>query len=325
LANGGIATQQTVVAQPTDFYSVGGATVQSDGKIVVVGGVPSSSGFTVPAVLRFLSTGSLDGTFASNGIFVLPNSFGSYAAVAIQSDGRILAGTGGGGVNGEVDRLTTTGHLDSSFGSSGRVTFRLNTLTAMALQPDGRILASLQPVVGGPGRVVRLMAGGSTDTSFGTNGFAFPPGGAGALEVLGNGDILVFGGVVSRLTNSGALDTAFGVNGQLLAQTGGHAAAANGDILAAGVLVNDPTVPTTGLSAFAYHSVGIGDPAFGHNGGVLTAFPGFPMVSASGMGLESTGDIVQLGTVSTSTTGAFGLVRYTPLGNLTSASGQAGS
>jgi hypothetical protein len=101
--NGGIATQQMVVAQPTDFYSVGGAAIQSDGKIVIVGGVPSGSGFTVPAVLHFLPTGSLDRTFAANGIFVLPGSFGSYAAVAIQSDGRILAGTGGGGVNGEVD------------------------------------------------------------------------------------------------------------------------------------------------------------------------------------------------------------------------------
>jgi uncharacterized delta-60 repeat protein len=322
--NGGIATQQTVVTQTTNFYSVGGAALQSDGKIVVVGGVPGSNDFTVPAVLRFLSNGSLDMSFGVNGVFVLPNSFGSYAAVTIQPDGKILIGTSAGGPNAEVDRLTTTGHLDSSFGSSGRVTFHLSALLGMALQPDGRILAAVQSLIGGRRQVARLLANGSTDTSFGTNGFAFAPGGAGPLEVLGNGEILVFGGLVSRLTSSGAVDTAFGVNGQLLAQTGGHASAADGDILVAGTLVNDPTVPNTGLGAFSYLSVGIGDPAFGKNGGVLTAFPGFPMVTAAGMGLQSTGEIVVLGTVSTSTMGAFGLVRYTPLGQLDTSFGTGG-
>jgi len=79
-----------VIAQLTNVYTVGAVAVQNDGKIVVVGGVPSSSHFTVPAVLRFLSNGSLDKTFAANGIFVLPSSFGSCAAVAIQPDGKTL-------------------------------------------------------------------------------------------------------------------------------------------------------------------------------------------------------------------------------------------
>jgi uncharacterized delta-60 repeat protein len=322
--NGGIATQQTVVTQTTNFYSVGGAAIQSDGKIVVVGGVPGSNSFTLPAALRFLSNGSLDTGFGTNGIFVLPNSFGSYAAVAIQTDGKILIGTSAGGPNAEVDRLTTSGHLDSSFGSGGRVSFTLSALLGMALQPDGRILAAVQSIIGGKPKVGRLLSNGSIDASFGTNGFAFPPGAAGALEVLGNGDILVFGNLVSRLTSSGALDTTFGVNGQLLAQSSGHASAANGDILVAGTLVSNPAVPTTGLAAFAYHSIGIGDPAFGKNGGVLTAFPGFPVVTAVGMGLESTGDIVELATVSTTTTGAFGLVRYGTSGQLDTSFGSGG-
>jgi len=94
--HGGISTQQSVIAQLTNVYTVGAVAVQNDGKIVVVGGVPSSSHFTVPAVLRFLSNGSLDKTFAANGIFVLPSSFGSCAAVAIQPDGKTLAGTSAG-------------------------------------------------------------------------------------------------------------------------------------------------------------------------------------------------------------------------------------
>ena len=108
-----------------------------------------------------------------------------------------------------------------------------------------------------------------------------------------------------------------------LAQSSGHALAADGDILVAGTLSSNPAVPTSGLAAFSYLSVGIGDPAFGKNGGVLTAFPGFPTVMAAGMGLESTGAIVDLGTVSNSTASAFGLVRYTALGQLDTSFDQA--
>lgn len=323
--SGGIATQQTTVIRNSNFYAVGGVGIQSDGKIVVVGGVPGNNDFTVPAVFRFLSNGSLDKTFGANGIFVLPGSFGFYAALAIQPDGKILLGTSAGGVDSEMDRLTTTGHLDASFGSGGRVTFQDTSFLGMGLQPDGRILAGLIPLFGGPSRVARLLSNGSTDTSFGTNGLAFPPGGTGPLEALGNGEILVFGGLISRLTSSGAIDTTFGVNGQLLAQTVGHAAAADGDILVAGTLSSNPAVPTSGLAAFSYLSVGIGDPAFGTNGGVLTTFSGFPTVMAAGFGLESTGDIVVLGTVSNRTSNAFGLVRYTALGQLDTSFGTAGT
>lgn len=279
----------------------------------------------MPAVFRFLSNGVLDKTFAANGTFVLPNSFGSYSAVAIQPDGKILLGSSTGGLNAEVDRLTIPGHLDPSFGSGGRVTFKCSSLLGLALQPDGRILASVQSIINGRSQVARLLSNGSTDNSFGTNGFASPPGGVGPLEVQGNGDILVFGGLISRLTSSGAIDSAFGVSGQLLAQTSGHALAADGDILVAGTLVSDPAAAATGLGVFSYQSVGIGDPAFGKNGGVLTAFPGLPAVTAVGMGLESTGDIVELGTVGTRFTGAFGLVRYTPLGQLDTSFGTGGT
>ena len=144
------------------------------------------------------------------------------------------------------------------------------------------------------------------------------------MEVLGNGDILVFGGLISRLASSGAIDTTFGVNGQLLAQTSGHASAADGDILVAGTLSSNPAVPSSGLAAFSYLSVGIGDPTFGKNGGALTAFPGFPTVGAVGMGLESTGDIVELGTVSNTTASVFGLVRFTSLGQLDTSFGTGG-
>ena len=47
------------------------------------------------------TNGSLDKTFGANGIFVLPGSFGFYAALAIQPDGKILLRTSAGGVDSE--------------------------------------------------------------------------------------------------------------------------------------------------------------------------------------------------------------------------------
>jgi len=321
---GGITTVQKVVTGNTNFFAVGAVAVQSDGKIVVAGGIPGDTGFTVPAVLRFLPNGGPDKTFGANGTVVLPNRFGSYVTAAIQPDGKILAATNGG-VDGELDRFTSAGKLDSSFGSQGTVIFKFSSLCGLALQPDGRILTGVQSFIVVGARVARLLANGSFDTSFGTNGFAFPPGGTGTLEVLSTGEILVFGRLVSRLTSSGAIDPEFGVSGQLMAPNSGHALAANGDILAAGSLVSDPTVPSSAFATFAYQNVGIGDPAFGKNGGVSTTFSGFPTVTVAGLGLESSGAIVELGTAATRSLGAFGLVRYTPQGQLDSSFGSGGT
>jgi uncharacterized delta-60 repeat protein len=324
--NGGISSQQAVIGSTTNSYTVGAVSLQSDGKIVVAAGVPGSNDFTVPAVFRFLSNGKLDSTFGTGGIALLPNSFGGFGALAIQSDGKILVTTNAqSSANGEVVRYTTAGKLDSTFGSGGAVTLSLTAISGLALQPDGRILISVQPLVDTEFQIERLLTDGAVDTSFGTNGIALPPGGNGALQVLANEDILVFGGLVSRLTSTGAVDTQFGVSGQLLAPDSGHALASNGDILAAGSLVNNPSVPNSGLAAFAYQSVGIADPAFGTNGGVSTAFVDFPRVTAAAMALESTGSIVELGTVSSTSQGAFGLVRYTSQGRLDDGFGSAGT
>lgn len=324
--NGGIATQQAVVSNATNFYSVSAVAVQGDGKIVVAAGVPHTGGFTIPALLRFLSNGSLDKSFGTNGVASLASSFGGFGALAIQTDGKILAATNAASsADGEVVRFTSGGKLDSSFGRNGAVSFELTAITGLALQPDGRILASVQPLVNTKFEVTRLLADGATDTSFGTNGLAFPPGGNGPLQVLANGEILVFGGLISRLTSSGAIDEQFGVSGQLLAPNSGQAVAASGDILTALALDNDPTVPSAGLAALAYQSTGIGDPAFGRNGGVSTPFAGFPRIAAAGMSLESSGSIVELGTVSNTTEAALGLVRYTPQGQLDTTFGSGGT
>jgi uncharacterized delta-60 repeat protein len=125
--------------------------VQPDGRILVVGDARSVPPWTYdiyvpPAgtssllVARFLATGTLDSSFASNGVFL--DALGSNAtglAAALQTDGKILvAGRRWNGAteDGFVVRLLPTGALDTTFGTAGVRSFTLGNesgLSALAL------------------------------------------------------------------------------------------------------------------------------------------------------------------------------------------------
>ncbi len=91
---GGIVT--TGVGATWDF--VEGAALQSDGKIVVVGGASDEEFAWMPptdfAIVRYTSDGTLDGTFGSGGKVrtSIPETWAnSSAGVAVQPDGKIVA------------------------------------------------------------------------------------------------------------------------------------------------------------------------------------------------------------------------------------------
>ena len=118
-----------------------GLAIQPDGKIVVVGhcfevGVYHNESI----VVRYNTDGTLDPTFATGGKLRLPSTFnGTYSAVAIQPDAKIVLG----GWFFLVARLNPDGTLDSSFGNNGRSPLVLNGgISALALQPDGRIIGA---------------------------------------------------------------------------------------------------------------------------------------------------------------------------------------
>ena len=133
---------------------------QSDSKVVVAGW--SSGKFPQFTVARYNTNGSLDSTFGSGGVAVVPIGSYNYGdeafAVAVQpSDGKIL-------VAGYADiydskhsewysdwaivRLNTNGTLDKTFGGTGYVTTRLtpelwlgqNWAAAIDLQANGQIV-----------------------------------------------------------------------------------------------------------------------------------------------------------------------------------------
>ncbi len=161
-----------------------------------------------------------------------PGANGTVLALAIQQDGKILVGgdfstLGGGGAGitnrSYIGRLNPDGSVDPTFnpGANGSV-------EALAIQPDGRILAGGEfTLIGGGGSgtiprnaIARLNPDGSVDTNFN----AGASGAVSALVVQPDGDIIVGGAFltiggggagntprshIARLNPDGALDTGF--------------------------------------------------------------------------------------------------------------------
>ncbi len=189
--------------------------LQSDGKIVIVGGFTSVSGVARNRVARLNADGSLDATFnpgtgANDWLY----------AVLVQPDGKILIGGGfttfNGSARNRIVRLNTNGALDPTF-SIG--TGANEIVYALALQPDGRIL------IGGffttyagtaRARLARLTSTGGLDTSF-----VNPAIGAAVYDIAIAPDAKVFvSGIFStvgasssaqlaRLNSNGSLDSTF--------------------------------------------------------------------------------------------------------------------
>ena len=132
--------------------------IQADGKIVLAGHCSNGSNFDF-CLARLNTDGTFDASFngpsgTGNGKFLLPIGVGSDQAnaVALQADGKILlAGSCFNGSNNDfcVARLHPDGALDRRFdgpSGTGNGQFLLpmgaNTdqATAMALQPDGKIV-----------------------------------------------------------------------------------------------------------------------------------------------------------------------------------------
>ncbi len=159
-------------------------------------------------------------------------------AVAVQTDGKIV--TAGQDVNGNFQtiRYNTNGSLDTSF-NGGIVTLGIGLANGIALQPDGKIIvvgtdgpATLSAVMPTRGlkpkatadpnfAVVRYLANGQLDTSFGNGGIINNmQGSANSAALQTDGKIVVAGTLVDNLGNSsynivrylpnGTIDTTFG-------------------------------------------------------------------------------------------------------------------
>jgi uncharacterized delta-60 repeat protein len=265
-------------AAPEYPYGVTQAALQSDGKIVAVGGASY--------LVRYNSNGSVDTTFGVMGLVTVPSGF-SVASVLIEpGNGAIVVG---GRYNSALAmlRYTPTGTLDSTFGSGGEVVTSIvggnggnGYRTPLALE-NGDI------VVGGGGTtdfaLARYTLSGSLDTTFGSGGIVTTAMGSepyiSNLLVQPNGQIVAVGTLgalggnwkLARYNLNGSLDSTFGSGGIVTTNitgadwTDNAALQTNGQIVVVGWSDN----PLIHFDIGVYNTNGSLDTSFG-SGGIVT-------------------------------------------------------
>jgi uncharacterized delta-60 repeat protein len=263
--NNGIATYLA-----GDGTSARALTVQSDGKIIVVGDeypTVSDSNDQRILVARFSALGIIDNSFGTNGRFIsTANQKGQAQDVVIDSSGRIVfVGSIVGTVAPDaaiVGRLTITGSLDTSFATQGYLINEFNgdpRLNAIAIRPNGNLVAV--GTYGGPFPstqqspiVVCLTQAGAFDSDCGVNGWTYLPTAnsdvyADDVFVTADNRILLSGAsddgtarpIVMRLNHNGTPDSSFATSGTwrgsaLIGRMYSMTIQSNGRILAAGRL-----------------------------------------------------------------------------------------
>ena len=212
------------------------AAVQDDGKIVTAG---TSRGIVSMdfALMRFNTDGSIDTTFGVGGKVV--TDFGDTSeivtAIAIQTDGKIVAVGTRSNYSFAMARYNIDGTLDTTFDGDGKVTNSLELGSAVVIAPDGKIIT-----VGGAyaSSVARFNADGSLDTTFEGDGIAgIPSGGysnlyffAKAVAVQADGKVVAAGFTsdysvtpsrvyftLFRFNANGSVDTTFDGDGRATA------------------------------------------------------------------------------------------------------------
>ena len=212
--------------------------LQPDGKIVVAGYATLTGGHPDFGVARYNSDGSLDNTFDTDG--KVTTNFGdadSAYALALQPDGKIVvAGSNGNWVESvrysdfTLVRYNSDGSLDTTFDTDGKVTTDFgayDAVTALALQPDGKIiaagLAKDTTLSDYHFALARYNSDGSLDTDFDTDGMVTTDIAGGDDEIHGialqsDGKIVAAGEaggdfVLARYNSAGGLDTSFSSDG----------------------------------------------------------------------------------------------------------------
>jgi len=204
-------------------HTVRQLALQSDGKIIAVGSLPING--TTFQVARFLASGAVDPTFAPVAVTHSTQSWNTeIAALAIQSDGRILLGgffdTVAGSTRRFLARLNTNGTLDSTLAPTSDATGPNNTVRSILLQGSNVIIGGAFTAYRGTtvNYLARFVSStGANDTTFlgGTRADALVRG----ISAQADGDLIVYGDFaryngtnrarIARLNADGSLDTAF--------------------------------------------------------------------------------------------------------------------
>jgi uncharacterized delta-60 repeat protein len=313
---------------------------------------------------------NLDPTFGTGGTVRtdFAGNIDQANAVAIQPNGQIVA-AGSSFSNSKtvedfiVARYNANGTLDKRFGKNGQITrdfFRnVDSISAIAIQPDGRIVVAGFAQLGGTGGTPRVFAlaryrnDGQPDTSFGNGGalttsFGGNFAAASAVMLQPDGKIVVAGTVdfnpdlpgsgldfaLARYNSNGTLDGSFGKGGTVVFDFFGSFDQANaavlqpdGKIIVVGSASYDSNNRDIGFALARFNTDGGIDFGFGTGGKQITDFFGAG-AKANGVVLQPDGKFVVAGTASDSTTRPvatdIALARYNADGSLDSGFGTGG-
>src|ERR1044072_8304892 len=316
------------------------------------------------------TTGNLDPTFGTGGTVRtdFAGNIDEANAVAIQSNGQIVA-AGSSFSNSKtvedfiVARYNANGTLDKRVGKNGKITtdfFRnVDSISAIAIQPDGRIIvAGFAQLAGNGGNprvfaLARYRSDGSPDTSFGNGGslttnFGGNFAAASAVMLQPDGKIVVAGTVdfnpdvpgsgldfaLARYNASGTLDGSFGKGGKVVFdffgsfdQATGAVLQPDGKIIVVGSASYDSVNRDIGFALARFNTDGSTDFGFGSGGKQLSDFFGAG-AKANGIVMQPDGKFVVTGTASDSATRPvatdIAVARYNADGSLDSGFGSGG-
>lgn len=199
--------------------------VAPNGKIYA-GGIFADQNPVVDKIVRFTSTGAIDGTFNKGTGF---STYDMVQALALQSDNKIIVGGSLTFYNGStvktLVRINEDGSIDNTFnvglGTGNGSYYTGGIVNSLKILPDGKILVAgdfrlFNGVV--VNNLVRLNSDGSLDSSFNTSVFT---GSLNCVQVEGStGKIYIagtpsgsFNGIL-RLEANGQQDTTFAITGQ---------------------------------------------------------------------------------------------------------------
>lgn len=185
--------------------------VHGTGKILVAGFTGNVAGdYTNSALVRYNANGSLDTTFNTTGKVItnMGPTYNYIDAIAVQADGKIV--TAGSMVEAGlgVARYTTSGALDTTFNSTGKVMAHFigagegDVVHGVTIQGDGKIVVAGSTRIADEDDValVRFTSSGTMDTGFGNSGVAINNFSADAgadiayaVRVLSDGTLMVAG------------------------------------------------------------------------------------------------------------------------------------
>ena len=209
-----------------DNQSISDIVIQPDGKIIAAGTTGTS--FRDFMVARFNANGTPDASFGLTGMGVIQTSFtdlDNLTSIALQTDGKIVAGGHTFGIDFALMRITANGLLDTTFDTDGKLTTSIrefDTLNKVLIQPDGKIIATGNTRNNGQSfdtAVVRYNPTGALDTSFDVDGIATtndaPSEETTAAALQPDGKIIITErrdfntSALIRFNQNGSLDTSF--------------------------------------------------------------------------------------------------------------------